>query len=60
MLHRTSTCLLALLAAEFLRETNMSIFYLINDYLFFRCLEKVLEEERNKNKKENSRGVTTS
>ena len=26
--------------------------YLINGYLFFRCLEKVFEEERNKNKKE--------
>ena len=26
--------------------------------MFFRCLEKVFEEERNKNKEENSRGVT--
>ena len=25
--------------------------YLINGYLFFRCLEKVFEEERNENKK---------
>ena len=34
--------------------------YLINGYLFFRCLEKVFEEERNENKKGNSRGVTTT
>ena len=34
--------------------------FLINGYLFFRCLEKVFEEERNVNKKEISRGITTS
>ena len=32
----------------------------INGYLFFRCLEKVFEEERNENKKGKSRGVTTN
>ena len=26
--------------------------YFMNGYLFFRCLEKVFEEGRNKNKKE--------
>ena len=34
--------------------------YLTNGYLFFRCLEKLFEEERNKNKEGNNRGVTTS
>ena len=34
--------------------------YLVYGYLFFRCLEKVFKEERNKNKEEISRGVTTS
>ena len=34
--------------------------YLVNDYLFFRCLEKVFEEERNENRKRISQGVTTS
>ena len=27
--------------------------------MFFRCLEKVFEEERKKNKERNSRSVTT-
>ena len=35
-------------------------FYLINGYLFFRCLEKVFKKERNENIKGNSGGVTTS
>ena len=44
---------LELLAAEYLRETNISnCIPFINCYLFFRCLEKVLEEERYENKKE--------
>ena len=34
--------------------------YLIYCFLFFKCLEKDFEEERNKNKNENSRGVTTN
>ena len=34
--------------------------YLIYGFLFFRCLEKVFEEERNKNKDGNSRGVAIS
>ena len=49
-LHPTFTCLLELLAGEYLRETNVSVLYLINSYLFFRCLEKFFEEKRNKNK----------
>ena len=32
------------------------LLYLIYGYLIFRCLEKVFEEERNKNKEENSGG----
>ena len=32
----------------------------MNGYLFFRCLEKVFEEERNENKKGKSQGVTTN
>ena len=61
-LHLTSTCLSKILAAEYLRETNISviIIIIINGYLFFRCLKKVFEEEKNENKKENSRGLTTS
>ena len=59
-LHLTSTCLLELLAAEYLRETNNQFLYLIYGYLFFRCLEKVFKEERNKNKEGNNRGVATS
>ena len=35
-------------------------FYFIYGYLFFRCLEKVFEEERIRNKEGNSRGITTS
>ena len=34
--------------------------YLINGYLFFRCLEKVFEEETNQNEKQNRRSVTTT
>ena len=34
--------------------------YVINGYLFFRCLEKVFQEEKNENEKGNSRGVTTT
>ena len=34
--------------------------HLVNGYWFFRCLEKLFWEERNKNKKGISRGVTTS
>ena len=50
-LHLKLTCFLELLAAAYLRETNISVFlYLINGYLFFGCLEKVLEEEKNENK----------
>ena len=48
------------LAAEYLRETNISIFISHLLFLFFRCREKGFEEERNKNKDGNSRGVTTS
>ena len=32
----------------------------INDYLFFRRLEKVFEEKRNAHKKKKRRGVTTN
>ena len=59
-LYLTSTCLLELFAAEYLRETNISIFISHLLFLFFRCREKGFEEERNKNKDGNSRGVTTS
>ena len=38
----------------------LQFLYLIYGYLFFRCLEKVFEEESSKNKEGNSRGVTTS
>ena len=38
----------------------LKFLYLIDGYLFFRSLEKVFEEERSKNKEENSRGVATS
>ena len=34
--------------------------YLINGYLFFRSHEEAFEEERNENKKVNSRGVTSN
>ena len=50
-LHFTS-CLLELLAAEYLCETNISIFK--SYFLFFRCLEKGFKEERNKKKDGNS------
>ena len=48
-----------------LLESNSAIliyqfFYFIYGYLFFRCLEKVFEEERIRNKEENSQGITTS
>ena len=56
----TSACLLELHPAEYLRETNISVFISHLCYLFIRCLEKVFEEERKKNKEGNSRGVTTS
>ena len=46
-------------ALEHVRYRQTSL-YLINAYLFFRCLEKTFEEERNQNKKGNSRGVTTT
>ena len=59
-LHLTSTFLLQLLAAEYLCETNKSILNLIYDFLFFRCSEKVLVEEGNKNKEGNTLGVITS
>ena len=59
-LYLTSTWLLELLASEYLRETNISIFISHLLFLFFRCREKGFEEERNKNKDGNSRGVTTS
>ena len=52
-LYLTSTCLLELVAAEYLRQ----FLYLVNGYLFFRCLEKIFEEERNENKKGHSRSV---
>ena len=45
-LHLTSTCLLELLTAEYLRETNISIFILIYCFLFFRCREKGFEEKK--------------
>ena len=59
-LYFTSTCLLELLAAEHLCETKPSVVYLIYCFLFFRSREKSFEEEINKNKDGNSRGVTTS
>ena len=34
--------------------------YLIYGYLFFRCLEKFFEEERDKNRDGKSPGVSTS
>ena len=36
-----------MLAAEYLRETNISVLYLSTGYLFFKCLEKVFKEKRN-------------
>ena len=36
------------------------ILYANNGYLFFRCHEKVFDEERNENKKRNSRGGATN
>ena len=38
----------------------LQFLYLSYGYLFFRCLEKVFEEERSKNKEGNSLGVTRS
>ena len=46
----TSTCLLEFLAAEYLRETNISIFKSHLFFLFFRCREKGFQEERSKDK----------
>ena len=59
-LHLTSTFLLDLLAAEYLRETNTSSFICHIWFFFFGCLEKVFEVERNKNKEGNRRGATTN
>ena len=56
----TSTCLLELLAAQYLRENNISILHIIYCFLFFRCLEKVFEEEIINNKDGNSQDVTIS
>ena len=44
-LHLTSTCLLELLAAEYLRETNISSFI---SHLW--CLEKVFEKGKRRKK----------
>ena len=56
MLRLTSTCLLELLSAEHLRETNISIF--VSHSLMVTCSLDVFEEERNENEKGKSRGVT--
>ena len=48
------TCLLELLTAENLRETNISVSRSHLLFLFFRYLKKVFEEEINKNKEGNS------
>ena len=45
---------------EWCRVPDVTGLYLINNYLFFRCLEKVFKEGRKENKKGNSRGVTTT
>ena len=59
-LYLISTCFLELLTAECIRKINLYQFlYLINGYLFFTYLEKVFEEERNRNRKGNIRRVTT-
>ena len=44
---------LELLAAEYLRETNISncIYHLLMVTILYRCLENVFEEERYENKK---------
>ena len=48
----------------FLQSISVKLIYQFsypnNSYLFFRFLERVFEEERNGNRKENSQGVTTS
>ena len=36
------------------------VLHLIYGYLFFRSVETVFEEEKNKNKEGNRRGITTS
>ena len=47
---------LELLAGQYVHETNISnfIFYIsfFNGYLFFRCLDKVFDKERNEINKE--------
>ena len=48
------------LPLRYLCETNYQFLYLINGYLLFRCLEKVFKEDKMKNKKGNTWGVTTS
>ena len=48
------TCLLELLTAENLRETNISVSRSQLLFLFFRYLKKVFKEEINKNKEGNS------
>ena len=49
---------------HFLKNISMKLIYQFlypnNGYLFFRCLERVFEEERNKSKEGNSCSVTTS
>ena len=46
----------------FLQSISLKLIYQFlcpnNGYLFFRCFEKVFEEEKNENRKENSRGVS--
>ena len=49
--------LLELLAVEYLCEINASTFISVNGYLFFSCLEQVLEEETNGNRQVNGQGI---
>ena len=55
LIYILSPLALELLSAEYLHEVQIYQFlYPNNGYLFFRCLERVFKEERNKNKEGNS------
>ena len=59
-LHLSSSCPQNCLLQSISVKLIYQFLYLIYCFLFFRCLEKVFEEERNTNKDGNSRSVTTS
>ena len=56
----TSTCLLNYLLQSISVKWIGQFLFLIYVSLFFRCLEKVFREKRNKNEEVNSRGFTRS